>query len=119
VVDPFAEESNDFDVDEDALDRATGQADAIHIRIQQRNGRKTLTTIQGLPKEFDSKKVLKIFKKEFACNGSMIEDPEHGQIIQLQGDQRNNIRQLLVEEGVGEDFQFSLMIHSKLTIMRS
>lgn len=37
----------------------------IHLRIQQRNGRKTLTTIQGLPDELDQKKLLKAFKKVF------------------------------------------------------
>lgn len=100
-TDPFA-------VDDDALDDAvsidkstkefssasakTAQGDAIHIRIQQRNGRKTLTTIQGLPKDFDPKKVLKAAKKEFACNGSVVEDEEYGSVIQLQGDQRNNIK---------------------------
>lgn len=45
------------------------------IRIQQRNGRKSLTTVQGLPKSFDLKKTLKIVKKEFSCNGSIEEDP--------------------------------------------
>jgi translation initiation factor SUI1 len=33
------------------------------IRVQQRNGRKTLTTIQGLPEELDQKRILKAFKK--------------------------------------------------------
>lgn len=31
--------------------------------IQQRNGRKTLTTVQGLDKAYDPKKILKAFKK--------------------------------------------------------
>ncbi|CAG8617134.1 2313_t:CDS:2, partial [Dentiscutata heterogama] len=71
----------------------TGEDDAgpqgyIHIRIQQRNGRKTLTTVQGLPVEYDQKKLLKAFKKEFACNGTLVQDEELGQVIQLQGDQR-------------------------------
>jgi len=30
----------------------------VHIRIQQRNGRKTLTTVQGLSAEYDLKKKL-------------------------------------------------------------
>jgi hypothetical protein len=37
-------------------------ADHIHIRIQQRNGRKTITTLQGVPTEYDPKKLLKAFK---------------------------------------------------------
>lgn len=39
-------------------------ANHIHIRIQQRNGRKTITTLQGVPKEYDQKKLLKAFKSE-------------------------------------------------------
>jgi len=76
------------------------QADYIHIRIQQRNGRKTLTTLQGLPKQYDSKKLLKAFKKEFACNGTLVDDPEMGEVIQLQGDQRTKISTFLIENGI-------------------
>lgn len=72
----------------------------VHIRVQQRNGRKSITTVQGLQKGFDYKKVLKAFKKEFCCNGSVVEDKEHGQVIQLQGDQRKNVSHFLVEEGI-------------------
>lgn len=32
--------------------------------------------------------VIKAFKKEFACNGTVIENEEFGKVIQLQGDQR-------------------------------
>lgn len=74
----------------------------IHIRIQQRNGRKTITTLQGVPTEYDPKKLLKAFKKEFACNGSLVEDEDMGQVIQLQGDQRTKIATMLVEEGISE-----------------
>ena len=45
--------------------RQKGQfADSILIIIE-RNGRKTLTTVQGLPKKFDQKKILKVIKKKF------------------------------------------------------
>eukprot|EP00191_Tetraselmis_sp_GSL018_P000783 CAMPEP_0177604850 /NCGR_PEP_ID=MMETSP0419_2-20121207/16351_1 /TAXON_ID=582737 /ORGANISM="Tetraselmis sp., Strain GSL018" /LENGTH=115 /DNA_ID=CAMNT_0019098887 /DNA_START=117 /DNA_END=464 /DNA_ORIENTATION=- len=71
--------------------------DYVHIRVQQRNGRKSLTTIQGLKKEFDYKKVLKAVKKEFCCNGTVVDDEELGQVIQLQGDQRKNVSQFLVD----------------------
>lgn len=72
----------------------------VDIRIQQRNGRKTLTTVQGLPKDLDPKKVLKVFKKEFACNGTIVEDEEMGEVIQLQGDHRAKVGQILIEEGI-------------------
>ncbi|XP_050555241.1 eukaryotic translation initiation factor eIF1-like [Spodoptera frugiperda] len=67
----------------------------VHVRIQQRNGRKTLTTVQGLSVEYDLKKIVKACKKEFACNGTVVEHPEYGKVLQLQGDQRQNICQWL------------------------
>lgn len=45
--------------------------------------------------EYDPKKLLKAFKKEFACNGTIVDDEELGQIIQLQGDQRQKISMFL------------------------
>ncbi|KAF3930222.1 hypothetical protein ABW20_dc0103828 [Dactylellina cionopaga] len=68
----------------------------IHIRIQQRNGRKTLTTVQGLPKDIDPKRILKELKKTFATNGNVVQDPLLGEVIQFQGDQRNKIADFLV-----------------------
>ena len=45
----------------------------------------------------DKKLVLKAFKKVFACNGTVIEDPELGEVIQLQGDQRRNVCGFLLD----------------------
>ena len=67
-------------------DESAVQDSMVHIQIQQRNGRKTLTTIQHNPK-----KIVKDLKKEFACNGTVVEHPEYGEVLQLQGDQRHNI----------------------------
>jgi len=66
----------------------------VHIRVQQRNGRKSLTTIQGLDKGIDHKKA---FKKEFCCNGTVVEDADAGAVIQLQGDQRKSASQFLLD----------------------
>ena len=55
-LDPFAE-------DEGAIKGVSSQDGYIHIRIQQRNGRKTLTTVQGVSPEFDFKKIVKYAKK--------------------------------------------------------
>lgn len=57
-----------------------------------------MTTVEGLPKQFDPKRVLKIFKKDFACNGNIVANEEDGsEIIQLQGDHRQKVAALLVE----------------------
>jgi translation initiation factor 1 len=68
----------------------------------ERNGRKTITTLQGVPTEYDPRKLLKAFKKEFACNGSLVDGEDMGQVIQLQGDQRTKIHDMLVEEGISD-----------------
>ncbi|CAI8018748.1 Eukaryotic translation initiation factor eIF1 [Geodia barretti] len=76
-----------------------GGDELIHIRIQQRNGRKTLTTVQGIHEKFDKKKIVKYCKKEFACNGTVVQHPEYGEVIQLTGDQRNHIYEFLLQVG--------------------
>ncbi|KAJ0101574.1 hypothetical protein Patl1_04306 [Pistacia atlantica] len=92
TFDPFA--------DANAEDSGAGTKEYVHIRIQQRNGRKSLTTVQGLKKEFSYNKILKDLKKEFCCNGTVVQDPELGQVIQLQGDQRKNVSTFLVQAGI-------------------
>ncbi|KAJ7470624.1 eukaryotic translation initiation factor 1 [Mycena latifolia] len=94
--DPFADEGDPLADSQDV----GSHLEYIHIRIQQRNGRKTLTTLQGMPKQYDAKKLLKAFKKEFACNGTLVDDEKMGQVIQLQGDQRVKISTFLIENGI-------------------
>ena len=78
---------NAFDPFADTGDSEAQPTNYIHIRIQQRNGRKTLTTVQGVPNEYDLKN-FKSLEKDFACNGNIVKDDELGEVIQLQGDQR-------------------------------
>lgn len=52
----------------------------MHIRVQQRNGRKCITTVAGLAEDLDVKKILKSFKKNFSCNGAIAKDTELGQV---------------------------------------
>ena len=40
------------------------------------------------------------FFQEFACNGTLVDDEELGQVIQLQGDQRLKISTFLTDEGI-------------------
>ena len=129
----------------------------IHIRVQQRNGRKCITTVQGLDAALDLKKILKALKKAECCNGSacqpmrarahelwrapgrwwspavqrllrapfsypghlsrgvfslslslsllraaVVEDEEMGNILQLQGDQRDAVGKFLTENEIVE-----------------
>jgi len=100
TFDPFA--------DANKADDQGVQDGLIHVRIQQRNGRKTLTTVQGISDNYDKKKIVKACKKEFACNGTVVEHPEYGEVMQLQGDQRNNICQFLVKIGIAKPEQLKV-----------
>ncbi|KAL7424280.1 hypothetical protein Q5752_001870 [Cryptotrichosporon argae] len=111
-ADPFAGSESDGK----AIEKAVGKAnEKIHIRLQQRNGRKTITTVQGIPDKYDPRKLLKAMKKEFACNGHVVhsadsedEDAspapgkkdEVGKVLQFQGDQRQGVKTFLVDAGV-------------------
>jgi len=82
-----------------------GSENLIHIRIQQRNGRKTVTTVQGIPSKYDLKKILKVLKKDFACNGTIAKHDEYGEVIQLSGDQREHVSKFLVQNQLATEKQ--------------
>jgi len=94
-------QSNDLFADTGGDDSQTSK-DAVHIRIQQRNGRKTLTTVQGINPKFDRNKLLKTWKKTFACNGTVVVDEDLGEVVQLQGDQRLKVQAFLIDEKISK-----------------
>merc|ERR1712019_127541 len=80
----------------------------VHIRMQQRNGRKSWTTVQGFPEQVrlprsgrvlpvDFDKILRALKKTFKTNGTLKKDDEHGTIIQLQGHIRKEVAEFLID----------------------
>ena len=77
----------------------------VHLRIQKRNGRQNITTITGLAPDLDEKRILKALKKKFSCNGSMkFEKDKNGNerfvALQLTGDQRDNVKEFLINEEI-------------------
>jgi len=81
-------------------DTELNKRNKVHIRIQQRNGRKSITTIQGLASDLDLYKILQSLKKNFKCNGSVSRHKQYGDIIQLQGDQRESCKNFLVDHEI-------------------
>ena len=74
----------------------------VHIRLQQRNGRKCITTIAGLNENLDLHKLTKAFKKNLCCNGCVIKSKGEGDVIQLQGDQRSAVKEVLSKERIAK-----------------
>jgi len=74
----------------------------IHVRVQQRNGRKCWTLIEGLASDFNLRKILRSLKKEFQTNGTVLDSDTHGEVLQLQGDHRDKIKQFFIKYKIWE-----------------
>lgn len=99
-MNPFQETMKEFDSMDFAKQMSVAK-NKYHIRVQQRNGRKCITTLDGLEEDLDLKRICKAMREAFSCNGNVVmkEEEETG-VIQLQGDQRDNVKQWLLEQEV-------------------
>ena len=89
------------DAFKDAADEpGASQGEKVHVRVQQRNGRKCITTVAGLADDLDIKRICKAFKKNFSCNGAVQKDEDEKEVIQLSGDQRTNVKEFLVDQEI-------------------
>ena len=70
----------------------------IHIRIKQRNGRKCITTIEGL-KDLKLQLIKQQMKNTFHCNGAVQSDG----CIMLFGDQRVNAKKFLIDNSIATE----------------
>jgi translation initiation factor 1 len=72
----------------------------IHIRLQKRNGKKSISIVSGLPTTLDFKSTLKVLKKSLNCNGCITTDEESGQILQVQGDHRLKLKEYILDKNL-------------------
>ena len=77
--------------------------------MQQRNGKKCITTVVGLPNDLNINKITKFLKSKFKTSGSVKDIDDDNKVIQLSGDQRVSIRDFLIEEEICKPDQ--IMIH--------
>lgn len=100
---PIFNDINNFDF-EDGAETADNLKllDSVHIRIQQRTGKKVITIIQGLDSKISHKDLIKKFKTMYACGGHIAQDKEFGEVIQLTGDQRFKVRDYLLDNSLVE-----------------
>jgi len=82
----------------------------VHIRVQQRKGRKCVTSVEGLDKRLNFNRVNKEFQKRWGCNGTVLDVKEMGKVILLQGNWSENIKQFLLEERLASEA--NLKIHA-------
>src|SRR3989344_8649298 len=101
IFDPSVDIKNSFDNTTNKKDEAI-----IHIRIQQRNGKKSITIVENLDKytngELDLKKICKYFSKKYCCRSTIEKEKDQNgnlinETITLSGDNREEIRKFLNE----------------------
>jgi translation initiation factor 1 len=73
----------------------------IHIRLKKRNARKCVTTVEGINETLDFKKIIKHLRHKFNCGGIIaIDEDTENKVLQLTGDQRDNLKNFLIEEKI-------------------
>ncbi|KAI5185895.1 translation initiation factor 1 [Nematocida homosporus] len=90
---------DDVDCDDEYVfsDEETGlNINEIHVRKQIRKGRKWLTTVEGIPADFEIDDLLNRLKRELCCNGNIDASPT-GQVIVMQGDHGRKIVERLAD----------------------
>ena len=54
------------------------------------------------------RRLMKVFRKEFACNGCVVEDDIYGEIIQLQGTHKDNVNTFLITVGLATEKEITI-----------
>jgi len=80
----------------------------VHIRYQQRSGRKGVTLVVGLRSTLRLKKLVNAMKREWATGATIVEHEKIGPIIQLQGDRRRVVGPFLSALNVVEASQVTV-----------
>lgn len=84
----------------------------IHIRIRHgKKKNKWITTVEGLASDLDLRKIAKYLRKTFKTSGSVLKTEQFGDIIQLYGDQRDNIKEFFIKYKIWDYPDPKITIH--------
>ena len=92
-----------FDNDDDDFSKNN-----VTISLNKRNGTKCITSVTGLAKDLDLKKILSYIKKKYNCNGSIVDNEEYGEVLTFTGDQKKNIYDFLIKEEINKKDEITL-----------
>ncbi|MBI4175844.1 MAG: stress response translation initiation inhibitor YciH [Candidatus Aenigmarchaeota archaeon] len=74
------------------------EAEKIRVSVIKRRYGKTITTVEGLSKDVDPKKILKELKMRLACGGTLKDTT-----IELQGGHKDKVVQALLKLGFSRE----------------
>lgn len=81
----------------------------VHVRYQQRSGRKGVTTVEGLPQNLKFKALATRMKREWSTNVAVRrvdpDDRDSDKVIQIQGDRRREVQAFVVAQGLAQKAQ--------------
>jgi translation initiation factor 1 len=92
----------------------------VHLRLQQRNGRKSITIIEGLARDLNLKKIAKALKQTFSTSCAIkskdekkgakkaSNDADDEKILQLAGDRRREVANFLEVTHICEKKQIKI-----------
>lgn len=81
-----------------ACETIAKEEEKIRISSTRKRFGKRVTLIEGISRDVNSKGILKELKTKLACGGTMKDN-----VIELQGDHRRRIREILVKLGFSGD----------------
>jgi len=88
------------DLATNAISQLDAQSRKIHIRWHK-EGSRSITILEGLDDDLDIVRIAKAMKKHFSCSTSIHKDKQsETEVIKLQGDQRENIKDWLVAQEI-------------------
>lgn len=76
----------------------TKETQQIKIRTERKKFKKFATLISGIADVNEQQEILKFLKKKMACGGTV-----KNNIIELQGEQKDRIKKLLIDKGYLEE----------------
>lgn len=80
----------------------------IHLRKQDRNGRKCVTIIEGLNGEtLNLKKLSQNLAKNNQCSCTVI-NCDTKKVIQMTGDKRESVKKFLIDEEIAEELEINV-----------
>ncbi len=94
---PLGSGWNDLDIQAAATGIQHNYTQKIHVRVQQLNKKSFITTIAHMDDDLDLKRISRAMARAFSCSGTIIQNKEYGEVIQLSGDQRENVKAWLIE----------------------
>ena len=77
----------------------TNRTGKIHIRPQQQ-GKRWVTTIEGLDDDLDQERISRAMKKAFHCAAKVVKSPDGADIIMIQGNHRDDSLEWLIAQEV-------------------